>query len=617
MDLLFVPSPSPHLADYIVIAIFLCICMGIGIYYGFKRNQNLTLENYFFGNRHLSLIPVAMSLFVTFVSAISLMGIPAEVYAYGIRIVYYAVSNVISVIIANFTVVPLLYPLKLSSIFEYLELRFQSKAVRRIGTMIGMLLTIMDMGVTLYAPSLALQFVAGIPLWVSIAVIGLVCTLYTTIGGIQSVVWTDAFQFVMIFIGLVAVTVKGGMLMETRHSVVGIANEGRRLDFINFDPDPRSRHTIWGTCVGFAFTFLCYWCNQSSFQRMSSLRSLRATKIAIWMLSPMIVVYFIFLGYLGIILYSYYNTVNCDPVESGLLTNFNQLMPYFVLDVLRSLPGLSGVYISCLFSGTLSTLSSGINALSAITVEEILGSCLHKSKTISQTFVGKLLVSLYGLGIIGLAYGISSMSGSVIQIFAVVTGACGAGPLAGLFFLGGMTPKANWIGAVIGSVTALVCNIWIALGALIYGKSPSTLPPNPTSGCFARNITNSVNDSSMYIQNTTNTTCLYDVLGYSSMSPNVLVTPDEGFFLYNVSYIWYGFIGFFLTLIIGIAVSLCTSGFHDQPVEAQFIFPLCRKMCSLEPDSTYEETDSENQNVPPMYPEQQPHVLLVGASMKS
>ncbi|OWF37094.1 sodium-coupled monocarboxylate transporter 2-like [Mizuhopecten yessoensis] len=599
MDLTFVPVPSPHIADYIVIAVFLCICMGIGVYYGYQTNKTPTLDNYFLGNRRLLLLPVAMSLFVTFASAISLMGTPAEIYVYGIRGVYIGIGYTFSVMIASITVVPLLYPLRLTSTYEYLQLRFRSKGVRTLGTMIGMLQTVAYMGVTLYAPGLALQTVAGIPLWLSIVVIGLVGTIYTAIGGIKSVVWTDAFQFVMIFTGLAAVTIKGSILMGTRYSVVGIATEGKRLEIFNFDLDPRTRHTIWGTCIGVTFTMLPNWCNQSSIQRVSSLRSVRAAKIVFWLLGPMAIVYFVFLGYLGILLYSYYNALECDPVQAGFLSNFNQLMPYFVLDVMRSLPGLSGIYISCLFSGALSTLSSGINALAANTVEDILGDCVKKSKIVSQTFAAKIFVFSYGLVVIGLAYAINSMSGSITQMALSVFGACG-GPLAGLFFLGGMIPKANWIGAMVGSLTALAFNMWITVGSQMYGAKPVKLTQNPTSGCFPNNLVVTMNDTSMYSYNSTMNTTPFGDAGHSSMSSNGVIAPDEAFFLYNVSYVWYGLIGFCLTLIIGIVVSWLTGGDRGEPVEARLIFPICRKICCLKSKYVYEVAEINEKNMHPI-----------------
>ncbi|XP_069116027.1 sodium-coupled monocarboxylate transporter 2-like isoform X2 [Argopecten irradians] len=568
MDPSSIYIPHPHVADYIVIASFLCICTGIGIYNGHQTNKNPTLENYLLGNRRLLLLPVSMSLFVTFMSAISLMGIPAEVYAYGIIGILVFVANIFSVLIASNTIVPLLFPLKVTSAYEYLQLRFRSKGVRTFGTIIGMLQTLAYMGVSLYAPGLALQIVAGIPLWLSVVLIGLVGTLYTAIGTV---------------------------LMEPRHSIIEIAKEGRRLEITNFDLDPRTRHSVWGICIGLTFSLLPNYCNQASVQRLSSLRSLNAAKRAFWLLCPFLTCYYVVLGYLGILLYAYYNTLECDPVQAGFLTNFNQLMPFFVLDVLRSLPGLSGVYISCLFSGALSTLSSGINSLAANTVEDIIGNCLKESKIISQTTLAKLCVYVFGFVVIGLAYAINSMSGTITQMGLSIFGACG-GPLAGLFFLGGMVPKANSKGAVFGALAALVFNVWMAVGSQMYGSRPRALTPNPMTGCFSDNITDTMNISSLYFLNTTEYASRYDVSGNLSVPVNNITTPEEGFYLYNVSYVWYGLIGFTLTLIIGTLVSLLTGSNGGSKVDPCLIFPIFRKMYGLESSCKYNKTDTDDNN---------------------
>ena len=108
--------PKPHWADYVVISIFLSICMGIGVYFGRRKSTNI--EGYLLGNRKLKMVPVAMSLFVTFASAISLMGVPAEIYLYGTMIFHLYIGLGISLIIANFTVIPLVFPLRLTSTYE-------------------------------------------------------------------------------------------------------------------------------------------------------------------------------------------------------------------------------------------------------------------------------------------------------------------------------------------------------------------------------------------------------------------------------------------------------------------------------------------------------------------
>ncbi|XP_069104835.1 sodium-dependent multivitamin transporter-like [Argopecten irradians] len=582
MDVSFVPPPDPHLADYIVITIFLCICLGIGFYYGYYTNKNPSMENYFFGNRRLQIIPVAMSNFVTSISAIGILGVPADIYVYGIRIIFAGIAYCISMIIASLTIIPLLYPMQLSSTYEYLEMRFKSKGVRTLGVVIGILQTVFYMGITLFAPALALQTVADIPLWVSIVVIGFICTIYTTIGGIKSVVWTDVFQCGVMFIGLVSVLIKGSSLVGPHHVLTEVATKGRRLEFFNFDLDPRVRHTTWGLVFGMPFTILPNWCNQASIQRFSSLRNLTSAYKVTGLMVLIAVILHVIIGYLGILMYSYYNILGCDPVQAGYVTTFNQIVPYFVLDVLRSIPGLSGVFISCLFSGALSTLSSGINALSVNTVEDILGNVIKRLNKISQTSAAKSLVVGYGLMVIRLAYSINFLPGSMIQMVMVVFGACG-GPLAGLYFLGGMVPIANYIGALVGTVTALILNMWIATGGMLHGKRRIKLPQNPTTGCILGNVTGTVTAPTI-------NTIMYNI---TTNKPEVGSVPsDEGFVLYDVSYLWYGFIGFSITLIIGSAVSVCTGDGRGEPVEPHLIFPIVRKLLGIQLSDKRTEAES-------------------------
>ncbi|KAL8578446.1 hypothetical protein ACOMHN_028718 [Nucella lapillus] len=105
----------------------------------------------------MSLGPVCLSLFVTFQSAISLIGTPADTFNTGPMIFYINVGIALAYLVGYFTVVPVMYPLHLTSVYEYLELRFQSKAVRLLATCIGMFQTTLYMGVALFSPGLALQ----------------------------------------------------------------------------------------------------------------------------------------------------------------------------------------------------------------------------------------------------------------------------------------------------------------------------------------------------------------------------------------------------------------------------------------------------------------------------
>ncbi|CAG5123793.1 unnamed protein product, partial [Candidula unifasciata] len=214
------------IADYVTLGIMLLISLGIGVFFAIRGGKNetkvpinlhsfterllpttISLVNaeYLVGSRRMGALPVCLSLFATFQSAISLLGVPAEVYTYGTMNLYSTVAIVLSYLIGIVTIIPLMHPLKVTSVNEYLQMRFQSRTVRLVGTLIGVISSISYMTVALLSPALALQTAVDLPLWMSIVLVGAVGTAYTAIGGIKSVVWTDVFQTVIIFGGIVVI----------------------------------------------------------------------------------------------------------------------------------------------------------------------------------------------------------------------------------------------------------------------------------------------------------------------------------------------------------------------------------------------------------------------------
>ncbi|XP_046560465.1 sodium-coupled monocarboxylate transporter 1-like [Haliotis rubra] len=392
----------------------------------------------------MGVFSTAVSMFVTLQSAITLLGVPADVYTYGTMYAYIYVGSVLSYICGVYTCLPLLYPLKITSVYEYLGMRFDSNAVRLLGTCIGMLQTLVYMAIALLSPGLALQAVAGLPLWLSIVIVGIVGTIYTSIGGIKSVVWTDVFQSTVMLGGMLTAIVLGIMKAGGVTTVARVAQEEGRLQFNEFDPDPRVRHTVWGLVIGGFFNWYVSLFSQSMVQRISAIPTPKGAKVAYLLNVPMVIVYGILLTTTGLALYGFFHQLGCDPHEAGYVSNRNQLMPFFMMNLLSSYPGVTGLYMSTLFSGALSTLSSGINGLAANTVEDILRPCLQRNRTsdYAVTILAKVLVFVYGILAIGLAYAADSMKGPVSQSSLAAFGATG-GPVLGMFLLGALIPWCN------------------------------------------------------------------------------------------------------------------------------------------------------------------------------
>ena len=106
-----------HIADYIVMGGFLLISLAIGVYYGVIRKQKTT-EEYLLGNRQMQLLPVALSMLVTYQSAISMIGVPAEMYLYNTMFYYIYVGIALSTALQYCLIAPLIYPLRLTSAYE-------------------------------------------------------------------------------------------------------------------------------------------------------------------------------------------------------------------------------------------------------------------------------------------------------------------------------------------------------------------------------------------------------------------------------------------------------------------------------------------------------------------
>ncbi|KAK0070476.1 sodium-coupled monocarboxylate transporter 2, partial [Biomphalaria pfeifferi] len=349
---------SLQIADYVVSAVMLFIPLAIGVFFAIKDAKKLNRDEYLLGGRTMSMLPVALSIFATFASAISLMGVPTEVYYNGAMHPTFQVGFGLAHVVGYVTMIPLIYPLHVTSIYEYLHLRFQSELVRNSVLSIAMIQTFFYMAIALLTPALGLQAAAGIPLYVSVLIVGSIGTIYTAIGGIKSVVWTDAFQCCIMFTGLLVMIGKGVLLVGGVDKVWSIAEAGGRTNFHQFSPDPRTRTTWWGTLIGGCFMWLANIFNQSSTQRICSMRTMREAKMTYIINIGIFLCYGSLLFSVGIVIYAYFEHIQCDPYKAGFITNKNQLSTYFVLHVLQDLPGMSGLYMSSIFSGGLSTLSS-------------------------------------------------------------------------------------------------------------------------------------------------------------------------------------------------------------------------------------------------------------------
>ncbi|KAI4882119.1 hypothetical protein NFI96_010745 [Prochilodus magdalenae] len=538
--------------DYVIFALLLVASAGIGLFYAFSGGRQRTTQEFLLADRSMSCLPVSLSLLATFQSAVAILGVPSEIYTYGTQYWFLGCSYFLGLLIPAHVFIPVFYRLGLSSTYQYLELRF-NKAVRICGTVTFIFQMVIYMGVVLYAPALALNAVTGFDLWGGVLAIGLVCTLYTTLGGLKAVIWTDVFQTIVMFAGQLAVIVVGTQQAGGISEVWKKAQNGSRISGLDLNPDPLERHTFWTLALGGVFLMLAlYGVNQAQVQRYLSSRTEKEAIMSCYVVFPCQQVVLALGCLMGLVMYARYE--EDSPLDKGYVKTNDQMVLYFVMDVFRDLPGLSGLFVACLFSGALSTISSAFNSLATVTMEDLIKPYFPDMTEARATLLSKGLALGYGLVCLGMAY-IASLMGSVLQAALSIFGIVG-GPLLGLFCLGMFFPWANSIGALVGLLGGLVMAFWVGFGSL-FGQSQATGTPVPDVTAFP---------------DMSNTTTAVMTTLITSITPKPRPTGVQA--LYSLSYMWYCAHNSATVVVVGLLVSFLSGPWKEKDLTPGTVFPV-------------------------------------------
>jgi len=520
--------PSFSLPDYLVLAAVLLVSSMIGLYYRFSGGKQKTDREFLMADRGASVIPVAFSLMASFMSAITLLGVTMENYTFGTQFVVINISYLISTPVAAYIFLPVFYKLQSASVYKYLEQRF-GYTTRLLASLAFTTQMTLYMGIVLYAPSLALSAVTGLNFAGSVISIGLVCTFYSTLGGMKAVLMTDVFQSILMFAAIYTVIVCSCIDANGVTPILETAWERERIEFFNYSFDPTVRHTIWTQMIGGCFVYCSlYAVNQAQVQRLLSLPSLKAGQSALWLQVPILMLLSFSTSFAGLCIFYYYR--DCDPISSGQISKGDQLLPLFIVERMSSMPGLPGLAVAGIFSGSLSTVSSAINSLAAVTLEDYIRPCFKSISDQSVSILVKFLALLFGGLCIGLAFLADLLGTGVLQASLTIFGVVG-GPLLGLFTLGVIFKRVEQRGAITGFLCGLFFVGWIGFGG---PKPPPIRLPVSTDNC-----TEAV---------------LLDVSEASATTDEVTLS-DQYFYLYRISYAWTSAIGFLVTTLIGIVIS--------------------------------------------------------------
>nr|CAI5820560.1 unnamed protein product [Callosobruchus analis] len=370
----------------------LSISMGIGLYVGcFGKKQN-TAKDYLMGGNKMKVVPIAISLVASHSSGVTLLALPADIYAFGAAYWLGSFSFLVLSAVTVYVFLPVFHKLQLTSTYEYLGLRFD-KRVRKCSSFLFAMTVFLHLPIVIYIPALAFSAASGINVHVITPIVCGVCIFYTTIGGLKALVWSDALQFSVTMGAMVTVFVLGLKSIGGIGYVWRKGVEQGRLDVFE---------TVWLYCLG-----------------MISVKTLSVLS--------------------GLIMAARYS--ECDPFLTNKIKKKDQLFPYYVLDVAGNIPGVSGAFIAGIFTASLSSLSANLNSLAGTIYEDFLKSFLTKKGKNNAGVTLKILVVIIGVISTSLVYVVEKMGG--LLSLSIGLGSMAHGPLLGMFVLGLLFPRAN------------------------------------------------------------------------------------------------------------------------------------------------------------------------------
>ncbi len=441
--------------DHLVLFVYLALVVGIGS--SFVRNQKDT-EEYFLAGRRMPWVAVGISIFATLFSAISLLGSPGWVYDHNLTLglTLLTIPLVTPVVILVF--LPFYHRLKVFTAYQYLELRF-SPAVRSAASALFLLQRGAYLAVVIYAPSLVLSTVTGLSLSWTILLVGGLATLYTLLGGMRAVIWTDVIQAIVLFGGLVLVVAVMSARIEGGLSEIvtsGIETGRFAVDFSFGD---------WTTIFlglvllnGIFVNLAQYGADQIVLQRYLTTSSIRAGRNSMILNAILVLPAGSLLFLIGGGLYVFY-LKHPDRLAAG--TGGDAVLPYFVVHELPA--GFSGVFIAAMFAAAMSSIDSSINSLSTATMKDFYERYLRPQAD-EKTYLrfSRIFTILWG--------GLATFMALYIQHFQNILSASKilaglfSGSLLGVFLLGMLTRRTTSLSALLGAGVGFALVAWLAMG---------------------------------------------------------------------------------------------------------------------------------------------------------
>ncbi len=442
--------------DWIILIAYLAGMIGFSVYLGRGQKDQ---EDYYVAGRNMSWWAIGISTMATQSSAISFISKPAFVALRpggGLAWLQYELAVPLAMIVIMVFLIPFFRKLKLVSVYEYLELRYDA-SVRYLVSGVFLFSRGLAAGVVVYTTAIVLEVCLGLPLWLTILIIGIVTIVYDTIGGITAVVYSDVIQLIILLSGVFL------CIAYAANAVGGLENmfaafPKERFATLDYSPGLQGDSAVpfWGLLIGGFFLYISYYgTDQSQVQRELSTESVDGTKRSLLLNGfsrfPLTALYMV----MGIAIYAVYQ--QSPDLQAAIPPEaYDYLVPQFVLIHLPV--GIRGILFAAILSATMSTLDSVLNSLSASTMRDFVEPFMKNAG--QNLYIGKAVTILWGIAITALAFWVGNIDATVVEGINKI-GSAFYGPILAAFLTGVISRKINARGIFGGIIAGVGLNVYL------------------------------------------------------------------------------------------------------------------------------------------------------------
>ena len=443
--------------DYAIIITYLIGLIAMGLAFRDQANK----DDYFLGGRSLGWGALSLSVMATQLSAISFISAPAFVGLRpdgGLKWLSYELAVPLAMLVLMTWVLPPLYRSGVVSIYDFLEKRFD-RSSRVLLSLVFQVSRSFATAIMIYAVSIILQGTMGLEFAHAIALIGGVTVIYSLMGGMKAVVYGDALQMLIIILGTFA-CIGFGLFYLGGIDVFARELDASRLQAIDFTSFGFSGDGFgfWPMLFGGIVLYASYYgCDQTQAQRSLSAKneqSLKNILIANGVLRFPITILYCAAGLvIGTLATTTPEFLNKIPDS-----NPDWMIPIFIVEYLPN--GMIGLLVVAILAAAMSSLSSAINSLSAVSVEDYCRISGQQLSDRSYLNAARMTAIGWGIATIGLSFFAGSIAPTVIEAINLV-GSLFFGPILAIFLLAFLSKRTGAMAANIGLLSGVAVNLLV------------------------------------------------------------------------------------------------------------------------------------------------------------